>query len=77
VLELGRGDGGVDYCSWDGGGWACDVFDVGEGEGFGELWDGCVWSECCYEWGCVEVDTDVMGEVQKSRERLWMLLGFL
>lgn len=46
---------------------------------FGELWDGCVWSEFCYEWGCVEVDTDtdVMGEVQKSRERLWMLLGFL
>lgn len=36
-----------------------------------------MWSECCYGWGCVEVDTDVMGEVQKSRERLWMLLRFL
>ncbi len=46
MLELGRGDGGVDYCSWDGGGWACDVFGVGgvkwvEGEGDGKglgLW---------------------------------------
>jgi len=54
---------------------------AGEGEGkglaFGELWDRCMWSEFCYGRGCVEVDTDVMGEVQKSRERLWMLLGFL
>jgi hypothetical protein len=46
VLELGRGDGGVDYCSWDGGGWACDVFGVrggGGGEGVGFVVGVGVW----------------------------------